>query len=41
MVLGQEVNSNNFGIFFFFFLNFLHNKCMLSVLIRIASVITK
>ena len=30
---GQEANSNNLGSFFF---DFLHNNCMLSVLIRIA-----
>ena len=29
----QEANSDNLGIFF---LDFLHNDCMLSVLIRIA-----
>ena len=34
MVPGQEVNSDNLGIF----LDFLHNNCMLSVLIRIASM---
>ena len=32
---GQEANSDNLGIFFF---GFLHNNCMLSVLIRIASM---
>ena len=34
MVPGQEANNYNEGIF----LQFLHNNCMLSVLIRIASV---
>ena len=34
MVPGQEANSDNLGIF----LDFLHNDCMLSVLIRIASM---
>ena len=37
MVPGQEANSDNLGIFIFFFY-FLHNNCMLSVLIRIASM---
>ena len=36
MVPVQEVNSNNLGNFFFF--DFLHNNCMLSVHIRIASM---
>ena len=35
MVPGQEANSNNLGIY----LNFLHNNCMLSVLIRIDEAI--
>ena len=35
MVPGQEANSDNLGYFFFYFL---HKNCMLSVLIRIASV---
>ena len=30
MVPSQEANGNNLGIFFFYFL---HNNCMLSVLI--------
>ena len=34
MVPSQEANGINLGIFFFF--DFLHNNCMLSVLIRIA-----
>ena len=34
MLPGQEAKSNDLGIFFYF----LHNKCMLSVLIRIASM---
>ena len=34
MVPGQEANSDNLGIFFYF----IHNYCMLSVLIRIASM---
>ena len=34
MVPGQEANSDNLGIF----LDLLHNYCMLSVLIRIASM---
>ena len=34
MVPGQEANSDNFGVFFYF----LHNNCMLSALIRIASI---
>ena len=37
MVPGQEANSDHLEIFFFFFY-FLHNNCMLSVLIRITSV---
>ena len=36
MVSDQEANSDNLGFFFFF--NFIHNNCMLSVLIRIASM---
>ena len=36
MVPSQEANGNNLGIFFFF--DFLHINCMLSVLIRIASM---
>ena len=32
MVPGQEANGDTLGIFF----DFLHNNCMLSVLIRIA-----
>ena len=32
MVPGQEANSDNLGVLYF-----LHNNCMLSVLIRIAS----
>ena len=32
MVPSQEANGDNLGIFFF---DFLHNICMLSVLIRI------
>ena len=37
---GQEANDDGLGIFFFFFFFFylLHNNGMLSVLIRIASV---
>ena len=35
MVPSQEANGNNLRIFFFYFL---HNNCMLSVLIRIASM---
>ena len=35
MVPSQEANGDNLGIFFF---DFLHNNCMLSVLIRIASL---
>ena len=31
----QEANSDNLGYFFF---DFLHNDCMLNVLIRIASM---
>ena len=34
MVPSQEVNDDNLGIFF----DFLYNNCMLSVLIRIASM---
>ena len=34
MVLSQEANSDNLGFFF----DFLHNNCMLNVLIRIASM---
>ena len=34
MVLSQEANGDNLGIFF----DFLHNNCMLSVLNRIASM---
>ena len=34
---GQEANGNILGFFFFFFLNFLHNNCILCVLIRIGS----
>ena len=34
MAPGQEANSENLGEFF----DFLHNNCMLSVLIRIASM---
>ena len=33
MVPGQEANSNNLEIFFF---HYLHNNCMLRVLVRIA-----
>ena len=36
MVPGQEANGDNLGIFFFF--DFLHNNCMLCVVIRIASM---
>ena len=36
MVPSQEANGDNLGIFFIS--NFLHNNCMLSVLIRIASM---
>ena len=36
MVPGQEANSDDLGIFF---LDFLHNNCALSVLIRIASMV--
>ena len=36
MVPSQETNGDNLGIFFFCY--FLHNNCMLSVLIRIASM---
>ena len=35
MVPNQEANGNNLGIFLF---DFLQNNCMLSVLIRIASM---
>ena len=35
MVPSQEANGDNLGIFFFYFL---HSNCMLSVLIRIASM---
>ena len=35
MVPSQEANGDNLGFFFF---NFLLNNCMLSVLIRIASM---
>ena len=35
MVPSQEANGDNLGIFFF---DFLHNNCMLCVLIRIASI---
>ena len=35
MVPGQKANSDNLGIFFF---DFLHNNCLLSGLIRIASM---
>ena len=35
MVPSQEANGDNLGFFFF---DFLHNNCMLSVLIRIASM---
>ena len=35
MVQGQEANSDNLWNFF---LDFLHDNCMLSVLIRIASL---
>ena len=35
MVPSQEANGDNLGIFFF---DFLQNNCMLSVLIRIASM---
>ena len=38
MVPIQEANGDNLGIFFFFFFDFLHNNCMLNVLIRIASM---
>ena len=34
MVPSQEANNDNLGFFFF---DFLHNYCMLCVLIRIAS----
>ena len=34
MELSQEANGDNLGIFF----DFLHNNCILSVLIRIASM---
>ena len=36
MVPRQEASGDNLEIFFFF--DFLHNNCMLSVLIRIASM---
>ena len=36
MVPSQEANGDNLGIFFVF--DFLHNNCMLVVLIRIASM---
>ena len=36
MVPAQEANSDDLGIFF---LDFLHNNCTLSVLIRIASMV--
>ena len=36
MVPGQEADSDNLGIFFYF----LHNNCMLSVLNRIVSMST-
>ena len=35
MVPSQEANGDNLGVFFF---DFLHNNCMLNVLIRIASM---
>ena len=35
MVQSQEANDDNLGIFFF---DFLHINCMLSVLIRLASM---
>ena len=41
MVPSQEANGDNLGFFFFFyyfFFYFLHDYCMLSVLIRIASM---
>ena len=43
MVPSQEANGDNLGFFCFFFFgvfffDFLHNNCMLSVLIRIASI---
>ena len=34
MVTGQEANSDNLGFIFYF----LHNSCMLSVLMRIGSI---
>ena len=34
MVPSQEANGDNLGIFFYF----LHNNCMLSVIIRITSM---
>ena len=36
MVQSQEANGDNLGVFFF--LDFLHKNCMLSVFIRIASM---
>ena len=36
MVPSQEANGDNLGGFFLFY--FLHNNCMLSVLIRITSM---
>ena len=38
MVSSQDANGDNLGFFFFFFFDFLQNNCMLSVLIRIASM---
>ena len=41
MVPSQEANGDNLGtffFFFFFFFDFLHNNCLLSVLIKIASM---
>ena len=35
MVPSQEANGDNLGMFFFYFV---HNNCILSVLIRIASM---
>ena len=37
MVPSQEANGDKLGTFFFFF-DFLHNNCMLSALIKIASM---